>query len=480
MRGRPVSAEFTPRELLNAVLRKNLAYFIQRVFASVDPGATYLDNWHIYAIARQLERIECGEINRLVITLPPRCLKSISCSVAFPAWYLGHHPSRQVVAVSYSEKLAEKFANDSRKVMQSAWYKSCFPKTRVSRLRNARNDFETSQGGGRLSTSVGGTMTGRGGDIIIIDDANKPGEVESKVSRENVIDWFRSTLLSRLNAPTTDPIVVIQQRVHEEDLAGYLLRTGGWEHLNLPAIAEDQMIVDLGIKGKLERREGHLLHDERLPLQFLTKQKEDLGSFVFAAQYQQRPAPKEGGIVQWDWFKIYDRPPEHLAGAQIVQSWDTASCADEMNDYSVCTTWSVYKKRAWLLDVKRKRLEFPELRRAISSHASQWSADLILIENAGSGLSLIQDLRRESQLNIVGIVPRGDKATRLMSVSPLIEGGRVSVPKDAPWLAELHSEMTMFPNGRFDDQVDSVSQFLGWLKRPPPFQWYVGGKMIEG
>ena len=171
-------------------------------------------------------------------------------------WCLGHHPSRQVVAVSYSEKLAEKFANDCRKVMQSNWYKNCFPKTRVSRLRNARNDFETSKGGGRFSTSVGGTMTGRGGDIIIVDDANKPGEVESKIARENVIDWFRSTLLSRLNAPTTDPIIVIQQRVHDEDLAGYLLRTGGWEHLNLPAIAEDQIVVDLGKKGKLERLGG--------------------------------------------------------------------------------------------------------------------------------------------------------------------------------------------------------------------------------
>ena len=415
-----MSVEIAQRDLINAVLRKNLTFFIQRVFASVDLGAVYLDNWHVYAIACQMERIERGEINRLIITMPPRCLKSISCSIAFPAWYLGHHPSRQVVAVSYSEKLAEKFANDSRKVMQSNWYKNCFPKTRVSRLRNARNDFETSKGGGRFSTSVGGTMTGRGGDIIIIDDANKPGEIESKIARENVIDWFRSTLLSRLNAPTTDPIVVIQQRVHEEDLAGYLLRTGGWEHLNLPAIAENQMIVDLGKKGKLERHEGHLLHEERLPLQFLTRQKEDLGSFVFAAQYQQRPAPKEGGIIHWDWFKTYDQQPEKGTGCRFIQSWDTASCADEMNDYSVCTTWHVYKKRAWLLDVKRKRLEFPELRREIQLLATRWSADLVLIERAGSGISLIQDLRRESKLNIVGIVPKGDKATRLMNVSPLM------------------------------------------------------------
>ena len=148
-----------------------------------------------------------------------------------------------------------------------------------------------------------------------------------------------------------------------------------------------------------------------------------------------------------------------------------------MNDYSVCTTWHVYKKRAWLLDVKRRaiqRLEFPELRRAIHLHETRWSADLVIIERAGSGLSLVQDLRRESKLNIVGIVPKGDKATRLMNVSPLIEGGRVSVPKDAPWLAELQDEMTLFRNGRHDHQADSVSQFLGWLKQKP-FQWYVGG-----
>lgn len=476
MRGHPVSAEIAPRDLFNAVLRKNLAYFTQRVFATVDPGTPYLDNWHIYAIAHQLERIERGEINRLIITMPPRCLKSISCSVAFPAWYLGRHPNRNVVAVSYSERLAEKFANDSRKVMQSNWYRYCFPKTWVSRLRNARNDFETNQGGGRFSTSVGGTITGRGGDIIIVDDANKPGEVESKVSRENVIDWFRSTLLSRLNAPTVDPIIVIQQRVHEEDLAGYLLAKGGWEHLNLLAIAEEHLIVDLGMKGTLERSEGHLLHEERLPKDFLDKQKEDLGSFAFVAQYQQRPAPKEGGIIQWDCFKTYDEQPEKLAGDRIVQSWDTASCAEEMNDFSVCTTWLVRDNRAWLLDVKRERLEFPELRRVINSHAAHWSADLVLIERADSGISLIQDLNRDTKLNIVGIVPRADKPTRLMNVSAIIEGGRVYLPKDAPWLAEFQHEITLFPNGRFDDQVDSVSQFLGCWKQPR-FKWNVRGKI---
>jgi len=189
--------------------------------------------------------------------------------------------------------------------------------------------------------------------------------------------------------------------------------------------------------------------------------------------------PKEGGIVRWNWFRIYGDPPEQLTGDRIVQSWDAASCADEMNDYSVCTTWLTRKNRAWLLDLKRERLEFPELRRAINSHAVQWCADLVLIEKAGSGISLIQDLNRDTGLNIVVIVPRADKATRLMNVSAIISGGRVFLPKDAPWLAEFQHEITLFPNARHDDQVDSVSQFLGWLKQPP-FRWYVGGKMIEG
>ena len=453
--------------VFNAALRTELACFIEQAFATVNPGSRYQHNWHINAIAYQLERVARGEVTRLIITMPPRSLKSIAASVSFPAWLLGRDPRKRVLAVSYAEGLSEKLALDCLKVIEAPWYKTCFPASRLSRSRGARSDFETTRGGGRFSTSVGGTLTGRGGDIILLDDPHKPEDVGSQVKRRAVLDWYRSTLLSRLNDPVNGAIVLIQQRVHEEDLAGMLLEQGGWVHLDLPAIAEEPTRIDLGWRGLVWRKEGDLLHPARLPADLLDRRRDELGSYVFAAQYQQRPAPLGGGLVKWDWFRTYDVAPQRQGGDRIVQSWDTASKAEEASDYSVCTTWLVRGAQAWLLDVCREKLEFPDLRRRIASEAQARSATLILIEDAGSGVQLIQDLRRNTRLNIRGIVPKSDKATRLLGATPMIESGRVAIPVNAPWLAAFRNELLLFPAGKHDDQVDSLSQFLNWLANPP-------------
>lgn len=454
------------RTALAALMRKDLSSFTQRSFAAVDPGSRYDHNWHIDAIACQLERIARGEITWLIITMPPRSLKSIAASVAFPAWLLGRNPRQRILAVSYAEALSEKLALDCLKVLEAPWFKEAFPMARVAKGRSARADFETTRGGGRFSTSVGGALTGRGGDIIIIDDPHKPEEATSEAKRTSVLDWYQSTLLSRLNDPQSGPIVLIQQRLHEADLAGVLLEQGGWTHLDLPAIAEDDTIVDLGWRGRVHRLEGDLLHATRLPRDLLERRRAELGSYVFAAQYQQRPAPLGGGLIKWGWFKNYDHKPEPAPKDQIVQSWDTASKADEANDYSVCTTWLVRDADAWLRDIYRVRLEFPQLRRQIETHAAQHRANLVLIEEAGSGVQLIQDLKANTRLSVKGIVPKDDKATRMLSVSHMIEAGRIAVPSDAPWLATFQREVTLFPAGRHDDQVDSLSQFLRWLATP--------------
>ena len=204
-----------------------------------------------------------------------------------------------------------------------------------------RADFATTKGGGRFSTTIGGTLTGRGGDILLIDDPHKPEDAVSEVRQTAVLDWFRSTLMSRQNDPAGSAIVLIQQRVHENDLAGMLLEQGGWDHLDLPAIAEERQKIDLGPRGQVLREPGHLLHPERLSLPVLDERKADLGSYLFAAQYQQRPAPLGGGLVKWAWFRTYAQAPEPASGDRIVQSWDTASKAEEANDWSVCTTWRV-------------------------------------------------------------------------------------------------------------------------------------------
>ncbi|MGJ8606263.1 MAG: phage terminase large subunit [Marivita sp.] len=459
-------------DLLSVLLRNDLSSFIQRSFATVDPAGRYLHNWHIDAIAHQLEQVALGTTRRLIITMPPRSLKSISASIAFVAWILGRHPTMRVLAASYSESLAEKLAFDCIKVMMSDWFRQAFPLSRIATNRSKRSDFETTRGGGRYSASVGGALTGRGGDLIIIDDPHKPDEAQSDARRTSVLDWYSSTLLSRCNDPVNTPIVLIQQRIHENDLAGMLLDQGGWNLLDLQAVAEEAATFQLGRRGMIHRQEGDLLHPERLPRDLLDDYRTTLGSYVYAAQYQQRPAPLEGGIVKWHWFKTYDIPPEQQGAYEIVQSWDTASSAGELNDYSVCTSWLVCRPNAWLLDLWRGRLEYPELHRQIRTMSASMNASRVLIEQAGSGLSLLQDLNRFSGINAIGIVPKQDKASRLMSVSAMIEAGRVLIPAAAPWLAEFRREMTLFPNARHDDQVDSVSQFLGWMDQPQ-FEWYI-------
>jgi len=469
MSGRdPVSRSVDDRALLDAILHHDLAAFIQRSFQTVVPGQRYLPNWHIEAVAHHLERCRKGEIRRLILTVPPRNLKSICASVAFPAFALGHDPTLRIVCASYAQDLTVKHARDCRAVIESAWYRRLFPRTRLDPHKNTESEFETTAKGYRLGTSVGGTLTGRGGNLIIIDDPMKPAEAMSETRRAAVAHWYDATLSSRLDRKAEDGIVLVMQRLHVDDLVGHVLEKGeGWTHLDLPAIADVAQEIAIG-KGTVYRRvSGELLHLEREPIAVLNELKAAMGSQAFSAQYQQRPVPPGGALIRWAWFRTYSREPEWHSGDRIVQSWDTASKASAANDFSVCTTWGIRDKEYYLLDVLRKQLEYPELRRRVLSHAEARRATTVLIEDAGPGTPLIQELQREGRLRPIARRPEGDKIVRMEAQSALIEAGRVWVPEAASWLGDFQLEMLAFPRGRHDDQVDSVSQFLEWeVTRP--------------
>ena len=465
------------RALLDAVLRNDLAAFVQRCFQTVVPGQLFLPNWHVEAICYQLERIRRGEISRLIITIPPRNLKSICVSVAFPAFVLGHDPTKRIVGVSYSYELAAKLARDCRAVMTSAWYRQLFPGTRIDRGKNTEAEFETTSKGYRLSTSIGGTLTGRGGNLIVIDDPMKPTDAMSDAKRAAVAEWYDSTLSSRLDQKTQDAVVVIMQRLHMDDLVGYVLEKGGreWTHLDLPAIAEVPQEVELGDGMNYKREIGEILHPEREPLWVLDGLKADLGSAMFSSQYQQMPVPPDGALVKRHWFRRYKHIPEPQQNDRIVQSWDTASHANPTNDYSVGTTWLDREGEYFLLDVVRERLEYPDLRRRILAYAAAYNPEAVLIEDASSGAGLIQDLLDEGQIYPIAIRPEGSKVVRLEKRSAVIEAGRVLLPESAPWLDDFLNEILSFPNGRFDDQVDSFSQFLTWVREPRDWFDIAGG-----
>jgi predicted phage terminase large subunit-like protein len=449
--------------VLAAVLRIDLRFFIWKCFQTILPGTPYLRNWHVDAIVRQLMRVQAGDVSRLLINQPPRSLKSICVSVAYVAWLLGHDPSRRIIVVSYSNEFAAELHRQFRMVIDAAWYRALFPAMRPA--KDSGTELVTTAGGSRYATSVGGTLTGRGADLIIVDDPLKAEEAMSEPARRRAIDWYGGTLVSRLNDKERGPIVVVMQRLHENDLAGHLLGQGGWEHLDLPAIAIEDSVIPIWPGKLFTRRQGEVLHAERESQAVLEQIKAEIGSLMFSAQYQQRPVPLEGNLVKRDWFRFYDQPPQPGPGDVVVQSWDIAMMTGEANDYSVCTTWRMVKADYYLIDVFRARLQYPDLRRKIAGLVTQYGTETILIERAGPGLTLLQDLRSDLPIGMtrpIGVKPDGSKVERMVAQSAKIEAGHVHLPKQATWLDSFLLELLGFPHGRHDDQVDSVSQFLKW------------------
>ncbi len=456
-----------PPAFLAELQRRDFLAFLDRAWPHVCGGQLLVPNWHIPAIGYQLHRVASGDCRRLLVNLPPRNGKSIIISVAWIAWMLGRDPSLNFVCVSYSNELSGKLARDCLSIMQSGWYRELFPGTVISQRRSASYDFETTRGGGRLSTSVQGTLTGRGGDILVLDDLIKPEDANSETIREAVNDWYRSTLVSRLNDKSSGAIICVMQRLHQYDICGMLLEAGGWDHLSLPAIAPDDTLIPL-LRGKMHHRKaGDVLHPERESLETLEDQRAQMGSAGFAAQYLQDPIPAEGNVFRSGWLKTSPDDLDPHGFGEIIQSWDTGIKTGTGNAYSVCITAVLRQKEIHIIDVWRGRLEFPDLKRKNVELARLHMARTLLIEDKGSGQELIQTLRSEQNQGVPLPIPRTptmDKLSRAQGVSSMVEAGQLFLPREAHWLGEFKSELLGFPNARHDDQVDALTQLLDWVR----------------
>lgn len=453
---RRAPTQVTTEQVLPALLRQNFDLFLRFAFREIAGNREFTPGWHIEAIEHQLHRLRDGENRQLVVTVPPRHLKSITISVAWVAWMLGREPQTRFTCASYAYDLAEKHARDCLRVIESGWYRKAFPNMRLT--KRSLLDFETYAGGGRLSTSVGGVLTGRGGDWIIIDDPMKADDALSEAMRETVKDWYSNTLRQRADDDRTRYILVMQ-RLHEDDLAGHLLRKGGWEELKLPAIAKFDERIPL-TRGRFhQRREGHVLIPSRQSKAFLEQRRAE-EPYVYAAQYQQDPVGRIGAFVMPDWFGTYDVTP---VSGTIVQSWDTAIKTNVRSDWSVGITARWYQGRYYILDVWRRRVEFGELVAQVRSSCIHHRVDRLLIEDAASGQQLIQVLRDEPAPGVplpIRITPVGDKIVRFEAQASRIEAGQIVLPRAAPWLADFVSEVTHFPGGQHDDQADALAQLL--------------------
>jgi predicted phage terminase large subunit-like protein len=452
-------------ELFASLMHEDLGAFTEATFGTLLPSDPYIPSWHMRAISHVLEQVVRGSSKRLIITMPPRCAKSLTASVALPAWILGRDPTRRIICVSYAQDLAVKLSNQCRSVVGSPWYRSAFKNSALNPRKNTESEFETTRGGFRMATSVGGTLTGRGANIIIIDDPIKPTDAYSETVRTSTNRWVDLTLFSRLDNKVEGAIILVMQRLHEEDLAGHLLERGGWDHLNLPAIAESDERVPTGFNGNGQlkfhrRRTGDVLVPGLEPKEKLDEMKKALGTQGFAAQYQQQPVPSDGDWIHWAWFGRFAVEPTWQRNDTVMQSWDTASKTSEVNDFSVCTTWLVRGEFFYLLHVHRERMKAPDLRRRAVELYDRFRPEAVIIEDKGSGMGLIQDL--ENELPVIAFEPSGDKQMRASNRSSCIEAGRVWIPKAAPWLDAFEREVLAFPNGKHDDQVDSMVQFLTW------------------
>ncbi len=462
---RTPDASFSLEEY-DAITRLDFWTFLQRVFVELY-GEPFADNWHIQLLCAQVDRIRTEPNTKLAIALPPRSLKSVIASVALPAWLLGHDPGLEIVCASYGQELADELSTQCRRAMLTSWYGHVFPGTRLD--RQAMGHLVTTAGGKRYATSVGGTLTGMGADVIIVDDPMKPDEALSDTERGKANDWAHHTLFTRLNKKSDDRIIIVQQRLHEDDMIGHVVERARFELLSFPAIAQEDEMHEIRTPfGAFThcRKAGEALHPERESLEVLEKQRRLMGTGFFAAQYLQSPTPPGGGIVKTDWLKRYD-PAQLPDFVRIVQSWDCASKLGQTNDFSVCTTWGVTQsKEVYLLHVFREQVEYLDLKRKVRQMAAQHRAGVVLIEDTAAGIQLIQELRWERFARIEAIRPKHDKCTRMLIQTPMIEAGKVHVPHEASWLVVYLQELAMFPKGKFDDQVDSTSQALGYIGSP--------------
>ena len=329
-------------------------------------------------------------------------------------------------------------------------------------LRSVDGELVTTRRGFRKSTSVSGPLTGLGGDLFIIDDPQKPVDAQSEARRNSLNQWVSNTLMSRLDNKQTGAIIVVMQRVHMDDLSGFLSNSAdNWEILSLPAIAEVEEDIPIG-NGKTHHRQiGEALHPELESLDTIRNQQKIMGADVFAAQYQQSPVPAGGAMIRRAWFRYDDVAPD-LKRGRVIQSWDTAAKDGAQNDYSVCTTWLLVDNHFYLLDLARGRFEYPQLRDTALALAERYRPIEILIEDASTGSALAQELNQTSNYFVNLIPVDRDRQGRVYVQQGKFAAGLVLFPRGAPFLAELEAELLVFPQGRHDDQVDSIMQALAY------------------
>lgn len=499
-------------------MRNDLRKFVADAWHVVEPGKEFKSGWHIDAICDHLTYVSLGDIDDLVINIPPRHSKSTVVAVMWPAWEWIWQPSTQWLFATYANSLTIRDSVKCRRLIQSPWYQQHFGDSyQLSSDLNQKGRFDNTYFGYRLATSVGGTATGEGGDRIVVDDAHNMKDINSDTIRTGVIDWWRDTMSTRGNDMKKLGRVIIAQRGHHQDLPGHVLSTGGWVHLNLPGYYQPQTrcitkakkdssrIVPINdgiftfgdhiepvVKDQVlfidpRKEENDLLQEDRFGPAEMAKLSMELTERGFESQIQQNPSAKGGNIMKEQHWREWTEP-ELPSIQMIVQCYDTAFEEDEEADFSARTTWGVFEyeeylnpKLPWtaqykgqkrlcliLMERMNKRMEFPELRENAIEAAQLWKPDKVLIEKKASGHSLAQELRR-ANLPVARIKVTDSKFVRAHAASLVLERGCIFYVK-RNWAQEVISQCGNFPADDHDDMVDTCTMAMLWLRK----KWSAG------
>jgi predicted phage terminase large subunit-like protein len=469
------------------LLKLSLKEFVEQAWGILEPVSTLVWNWHLDLVCEYLTLIRdenfktvCGDLEGIIFNVPPRTMKSLLITVFFPIWVWTTDPSRRFMFVSYSEKLSTQHSIFRRSIIESEWYQKEWSSVfTLSRDQNVKSHYGNSSRGVMFSTGMQATATGMGGDILIFDDPLNPEQAISQVEREAVNLRFDTTFRSRINDPTKGVKIIIMQRLHELDLTGHVLarESSRWEHVSLPAVAPKDKSWKFPLSKKIEnQKEGDLLWAERLPQSFLDSQRVGMGSWAFNGQYQQTPAPLDGGIIKRQWVRFYRQMPEKFEF--MVQSWDCTFSGGQENDFVAGQVWGRCGGKYFMLPYRTyDRLDFGPTMAAIKAcHAKFPQANAVLIEDKANGPAIISELQKEIA-GVVPVNPEGGKIARAQATAPLWESGSIELPDPqvfgCTWIEDYLHNICTFPKAAHDDDVDATSQALIYMRTR------LGGGIVE-
>jgi len=442
--------------------------FIRKAWPIIEPANALIESWYVGYLCEHLELVARGEIKKLLINMPPRYGKSNIVTILWPVWTWTQNPYLRWIFCSYSGSLSIKHSLARRRVIESDWYQDCWGGlVTIQDDQNQKQEYENTARGHMIATSVGGTLTGKGGDIIVEDDMLKPDEAESEAMRYHMVSMHRNVLSSRLDNPKTGIRVVVEQRTHVEDLSGTILKhERGWHHLVLPLVAEKKTIIEFPIsKKRIVREESELLNVERHGQAEVDDLKRTMGTRTFVAQAQQNPTSEIGNILKRQWWRYYSVLPSGFD--VLIASWDMSFKETEDGSFVVGQMWGKRGADYYLIHQKRERCDFSEALQMVILMSQQYPhATGHLVEDKANGPAIISSLQKKVS-GIVPIQPQGSKIARAQAVSPIVEGGNVYLPEPAkhPWVADFIEECAAFKgtSGEINDQVDAMTQAINWF-----------------